>query len=205
MTAHFLLEKRLRFDQQVPGCEFPEPCLPIHTFRLPTLWAVAGSVRPVSLSSPLRACALAPGRRRSAGAARNPRWTIQPSQGEWPCRARSRRGHSIPAKGCGGQRPETPAASVTLRPRGSRQFCLMPRPGWGGFFMAIVSSLSLVIVDQIDVMHVTIFKSEGDSPVARNRNAPQSFPVTPERMQSVPRQIKVARLVWRHQGLPRRE
>ena len=44
-----------------PGCEFPEPCPPIHTFGLPTLWAVAGSVRPVS---GLRPCALALGRRR---------------------------------------------------------------------------------------------------------------------------------------------
>ena len=43
--------------------------------------------------------------------------------------------------------PRTSAASVTLRPRGSRQFSLMPRPGWGGFFIAMLSSLSLVIID----------------------------------------------------------
>ena len=30
--------------------------------------------------------------------------------------------------------PRTSAASVTLSPRGFKQFSLMPRPGWGGFF-----------------------------------------------------------------------
>ena len=70
----------------------------------------------------------------------------------------------------------------------------MLRPGWGGFFIAMVAFLSLVIVNKIDVGHVAIFKAECDPPVARNRNAPRASPVTPEGMQSVPRQIKFARL-----------
>ncbi len=38
--------------------------------------------------------------------------------------------------------------------------------GCDGFFMVMVSSLSLVIVDQVYVVHVVRFKAEGDPPIA---------------------------------------
>lgn len=58
----------------------------------------------------------------------------------------------------------------------------------------MVSSLLLVIVHQVDVVGVAILKSEGDPPVAGNRNAPRPTQVAPQGMQSLPRQINIARL-----------
>ena len=66
--------------------------------------------------------------------------------------------------------------------------------------MGMVScSSSSVIIDEIDVVHVSGFKPERDSPVPGNRNAPKSSAVPSEWMQSVSRQIKVARLPRRIQ------
>ena len=56
----------------------------------------------------------------------------------------------------------------------------------------MASSLSLVIVDQIDIECVAIFESESHPPIARIRNAPQSLSVTPEGMQPLSRQIDIA-------------
>ena len=51
-----------------------------------------------------------------------------------------------------------------------------------------------MVIDKINVVHVTSFKSKGDPLVASNRNAPKSSSVPSEWMQSVSRQVKVARL-----------
>ena len=89
--------------------------------------------------------------------------------------------------------PKTFDASVTLKPSGSRQFPLMLRPGWDGFFIGMVSNSSLVIIDESDFVHVAGLNPECDPPVPRNRNAPKSSLVPSEWMESVSRQIKVAR------------
>ena len=57
-----------------------------------------------------------------------------------------------------------------------------------------MGSPSLVIVDQINVVRIAIFKSEYESPITGNRNAPYSFQIALERMQSVSWQIYVPRL-----------
>ena len=51
-----------------------------------------------------------------------------------------------------------------------------------------------MVIDEINVVHVASFKPKGESPVASNRNAPQSSSVPSEWMQSVSWQIKIARL-----------
>ena len=52
-----------------------------------------------------------------------------------------------------------------------------------------------MVIDEINVVHVTSFKPKGDPPVASNRNAPKSSSVPPEWMQSVSRQVEIARFV----------
>ena len=51
-----------------------------------------------------------------------------------------------------------------------------------------------MVIDEINVVHVASFKPKGDSPVASNRNAPQSSSVPSEWMKSVSWQIEIARL-----------
>ena len=63
--------------------------------------------------------------------------------------------------------PRSLAAAVTVRPKGSRQSCLIESPGCGGFLIAIAFS-SLVIVDQVDVTGVTGLEAKDDAPIARH-------------------------------------
>ena len=59
--------------------------------------------------------------------------------------------------------------------------------------MAAILTASLVVVDEIDIVCVAFLKPEYDPPVAGYRNAPKPSLVALERMQSVPRQIDIAR------------
>ena len=53
------------------------------------------------------------------------------------------------------------------------------------------STPSLVIVDQVDVVCVTCLKTEYDSPVARNREAPERLHITLRTVEPVTRQVEV--------------
>ena len=64
----------------------------------------------------------------------------------------------------------------------------------GGFFIGMVSPSSLVVIDEVNVVHVASFKPEGDPPIASNRNTPPSSSIPSEWVQSVSRQIEIARL-----------
>ena len=48
---------------------------------------------------------------------------------------------------------------------------------------------SLVIVNQINIAHITVIEPENNPPVARDSDAPEPPQVTPQRMQPVTRQI----------------
>ena len=50
-----------------------------------------------------------------------------------------------------------------------------------------------MVVDEIDVVHVAVLKSEGDPSVAGDRNDPRSSSVSSEWMQSVSWEVEVAR------------
>ena len=113
-----------------------------------------------------------PSHRRSDGSTRNQRWTIRLSPVEWPFRLRSPAWPFSTRERVWRATPKTSAAWVTFSPRGSRQFSLMLRPGWGGFFIGMVTPSSSVVIDEVDVVHVATFKPEGDPPVSGDRNAP---------------------------------
>src|SRR5208337_5302647 len=69
--------------------------------------------------------------------------------------------------------PRTFAPSVTDNPKGSRQAVRMLRPGWGGFFMGMVSFLPrlvLVVINQFKVKRIDPLKAENDAPVGPNRH-----------------------------------
>ena len=61
--------------------------------------------------------------------------------------------------------PSALAASVTLKPKGSRQASLIEWPGCGGFFMGMVFLLVLVIVPQVNVKRVSAGKAEQGAPI----------------------------------------
>jgi hypothetical protein len=50
----------------------------------------------------------------------------------------------------------------------------MERPGWGGFFIAIFSSSSMVI-NQIHIKDIAILKPKDYPPVSRNLDTPESL------------------------------
>src|ERR1700693_5273196 len=90
-----------------------------------------------------------------------------------------RRSESVARRTC-----RISAAFDTVRPRASMTSVLIRSPGWGGFFMGI-SRLS-VIVDQINVAGGVrpFVVPENQPPVSGNSQAPRSFPVALQRMQS---------------------
>ncbi len=119
----------------------------------------ADSARPQTWPRPY---APAPDRRQSGGAARTRRWTSRPSQAESPSPPKLRRGRSALStrERVWRAAPRTFAASVTLRPSGSRKFSRRLRPGCGGFIMAIGS-----------IVHSSDGRSRGCRARARQRSS----------------------------------
>src|SRR5512136_510652 len=82
--------------------------------------------------------------------------------------------------------PRIFAPSVTDKPKGSRHARRMLPPGWGGLFIGIIFSSSvLVVVYQFNVKDVVSFKSENDAPIGPHRDRPQSLQVAFERVQPI--------------------
>ncbi|HEX4808629.1 MAG TPA: hypothetical protein VH325_06860, partial [Bryobacteraceae bacterium] len=67
-------------------------------------------------------------------------------------------------------------------PDGSMHWRKTTPPGCGGFFIVMVRSLCLVVIDIINILRVTV-KTKNYSPVGPNGYGPKAFPVAFERMQ----------------------
>src|ERR1039458_1216542 len=72
--------------------------------------------------------------------------------------------------------PSTLAASVTVKPNGSRKSWRTMRPGCGWFFMGIF--VPLMVIDQIDIVRVSVREAEGDSPIPAHGYRPDSLLVS---------------------------
>lgn len=55
-------------------------------------------------------------------------------------------------------------------------------------------SLRLVVIDQIDIKGISVFKAKNNSPVAGYRDAPVAFQFPPKRVKPVTRQVKIGRV-----------
>src|SRR3990172_2494360 len=86
--------------------------------------------------------------------------------------------------------PRNFAASVTVSPNGSMHSWRTIRPGCGGFFIFI--ACLLVVINQIDIPHVSVSKTKDDAPVRPNGHAPEAFQVALERMQSESREFHIS-------------
>ena len=84
------------------------------------------------------------------------------------------------------------AASVTVRPRGSRHWRRMNSPGCGGLYINMEES-SLVVVQVANISGMAILESENHPPVGANCHRPRPGIVPTKRMQPEPWQIHVAR------------
>lgn len=64
-------------------------------------------------------------------------------------------------------------------------------PGWGGFFIGMVTPSFLVVIDIINIQHVAARKPENHPPVSADRHCPKALEPAFERMQLETRQIHI--------------
>ena len=62
-----------------------------------------------------------------------------------------------------------------------------------GFFIGILFSSSLVIIDQFNVKCIIPFKAEDDAPIGPYGHSPQPFQFAPKRVQPIPGDIQSLR------------
>src|SRR5665213_1419265 len=82
--------------------------------------------------------------------------------------------------------PSAAAVSVIVMPRGSIQSCSTSNPGWGGFFIGITHSPS-VVIDIVHVANFALLKLENDPPVPTHYYGIKTLVIPFERVQTIPR------------------
>lgn len=89
--------------------------------------------------------------------------------------------------------PRMFAVSEIERPSGSRQASLIEWPGCGGFFIGIVGLLAwqLVVIEEINIDRIAIFKAKGNTPISGDSDAPMIRQIPFQFMKPVARQVKV--------------
>src|SRR5579862_7673895 len=97
--------------------------------------------------------------------------------------------------------PRASAACVMVKPDGSMHSCNTTRPGWGGFFMVMGPSPSLMVIDIINVLRAAV-EAEGNPLVGANGHGPKTLHLAFERVQPEPRQVHVGN-AWG--GMKRRQ
>ena len=99
--------------------------------------------------------------------------------------------------------PSRRVASVIVHPI-ARMLSRRHSPGCAGFSILPIGSAP-VIVQQIDVDHLTLFEAEDDAPVCRHPDAPLPAAIAFERMQPQSGSVHVvgtARLIKHRQDVP---
>src|SRR5216684_3384788 len=86
--------------------------------------------------------------------------------------------------------PSAAAASVMLTPKGSMHWRSTTPPGWGGFFIGMVGSFS-VVVHIVNVECAAVCKMENHSPVRSNGHGVKTLQLALERMQPETRQVHI--------------
>src|SRR5271169_1171651 len=79
------------------------------------------------------------------------------------------------------------AACVTVNPSGSITSRRIRPPTCGGFFIGMVQAPPLMVVNQVNIKGVAFLKSKDHAQVTGDRDAPEAFQVTFERVQLPPR------------------
>src|SRR5208282_4022921 len=82
--------------------------------------------------------------------------------------------------------PRISAARVTVRPSASIISSRIVSPGWGGFFMLIVTFLSVIVL-KIHIGNGSAVQPKRDPPITCHRNTVLAFATPFERMQFPPR------------------